>query len=104
MKDTGYSGLNGLEARLDRVIESLGDHSTVVQGLHERLSGFKHVDSLPLIAEGVKQLNKTLLWTHICMLGVLTLITVLTMLKDSHKDLSITPTSFQFGERRNSER
>jgi len=100
---SGSSSMNGIEARLDRVLESLGDYSIVVQGLHEKLHDFRHVDSLPVIAEGVKQLNKTLLLTHMAMLGVLTLITILTMLKDSGKDLSITPTSLQFQDRRSND-
>lgn len=88
--------LNGIEDKLGRVMEELADYTTVVQGVQERLHDFRHIDSLPIIAEGVRQLNRTLLWTHLVMIGALSLFVVLLMLKDSNKDLSITPSGIQF--------
>ena len=88
--------LNGLEDKLGRVMETLADYTTVVQGVQERLHDFRHIDSLPIIAEGVRQLNRTLIVTHIIMIGALSIFIIVLLLKDSNKDLSITPSGIQF--------
>lgn len=88
--------LNGLEDKLGRVMETLADYTTVVQGVQERLHDFRHIDSLPVIAHELKSLNKTILATQLCTLLAFSLFVIILLLKDSNKNMSISPSGIKF--------
>lgn len=87
---------NGMTGQLNDVIKSLNDHRLVMHALHGRLHEFRHIDSLPIIAEGVRQLNRTLIWSHVLTIGALSVFVVLLVLKDSPKNFRISPNGMSF--------
>lgn len=91
------SETNGMNGQLNDVIKSLNDHRLVMHALHNRLHEFRHIDSLPMIADGVRQLNRTLIWSHVLTIGALSIFVVLLVLKDSPKAFHISPNGMSFG-------
>lgn len=80
---------NGIGRKLDLAIESIDSYNESLQETIKRLDSVKYVDSLPDIADGLKQLNRTLLWTHLVMIMTLSLFVLLLLLKDSKTDFQL---------------